>query len=396
MKATNLDNLNLRLSTGVLSAYDELVALRRTCHQRPELGFKETGTQKVVMQALEQAGIGATPIGGTGVTGLIQGKTPGKVLLLRGDMDALPIEEENDLPYKSRNPGVMHACGHDAHVAMLITVARLVAARGLEKGTIKLMFQPGEEGQGGAKALIEAGILEDPKVDGALALHVWAPSPTGQVVTLSGPAAASVDGFKITIKGKGTHAAMPESGVNPITIAAQIVSAQTSLTSNLPATDPAILSFTAIRGGSAFNVIPDTAEILGTFRTFSKSLRAHIRNDLIDLASTRAEALGGTAIYESLAESMPTVNDPQMTLIAKEAAAAVVGPERVIEGAPLMVSEDFGEVLDQVPGSLVLLGCGAPGGGTVFPHHHPRFNIDERVLPIGVQLALEFIDRFEF
>jgi amidohydrolase len=328
---------------------------------------------------------------------MIRGREPGKVLLIRADMDALPITEENEVPFKSENDGVMHACGHDAHVAMLITAARLIAKRGLKKGAVKLMFQPAEEGEGGAVKMIEAGILEDPEVDAALAFHVWTPNQIGDIIALGGPVAASVDGFKITIRGKGTHAAMPESGIDPIIIASHIVTAaQTLITRRISPTDPALLSFTTIHGGSAFNIIPEQVEMLGTFRTFTVPVRERLRSELQELASSIARSFGGSATYESLGYNVPTINDSQFASLVRKAAEGIVGQERVMEGAPLMVSEDFGEVLAKVPGALVLLGCGNKEIGADFPHHHPRFSIDERVLPIGVELALECVKQFEF
>ncbi|MCP4196963.1 MAG: amidohydrolase [Proteobacteria bacterium] len=397
MERKNSESLGVRLSDDVQEVVDELTDLRRLVHRYPELAHQEERTQRVVIDNLTAVGIGVRPFAGTGVVGMIRGREPGKVLLLRADMDALPITEENDVSYKNENPGVMHACGHDAHVAMLVVAARLIAKRGLKKGAVKLMFQPAEEGEGGAVKMLEAGILEDPKVDAAIAFHVWAPNPVGEVIVHSGPVAASIDGFKITVQGKGTHAAMPESGIDPIVIASHIVSAaQTLITRRTSPTDLALLSFTSIHGGSAFNIIPERVEMLGTFRTFKEAVRERLCAELPELASTIARSFGGHASYESLGYSVSTINDPHMASLVRQAAAGLLGQDRVLEGAPLMVSEDFGEVLDKVPGALVLLGCGNKELGADFPHHHPRFSIDERVLPIGVELFLECVKRFEF
>jgi amidohydrolase len=389
--------MGVRLSDDVKAVANELTMLRRLVHRHPELAHQEERTQRIVIDRLTEAGIGARPFAGTGVEGLIRGRESGKVLLLRADMDALPITEENDVSYKSENEGVMHACGHDAHVAMLVTAARLIAKRGLKKGAVKLMFQPAEEGEGGAVKMLEAGILEDPKVDAALAFHVWTPSQVGDITALGGPVAASVDGFKITVHGKGTHAAMPESGIDPVVIASHIVTAaQTLITRRISPIDPALLSFTSIHGGSAFNIIPEKVEMLGTFRTFDVGVRERLSAELQELVSSIARSFGGRATYESLGYNGPTINDSQFASLVRKAAGGIVGEERVMEGAPLMVSEDFGEVLAKVPGALVLLGCGNKEIGADFPHHHPRFSIDERVLPIGVELFLECIKQFEF
>ncbi len=397
MDQKKTDALEIRLSDDVKAVTDELTDLRRLVHRHPELAHREERTQRIVIDKLTEVGIGARPFAGTGVEGMIRGRESGKVLLVRADMDALPITEENDVSYKSETPGVMHACGHDAHVAMLVTAARLLAKRGLKKGAVKFMFQPAEEGEGGAVKMLQAGILEDPKVDGALAFHVWAPNQVGEIIALGGPIAASVDGFKITVQGKGTHAAMPESGIDPIIIASQIITAaQTLITRRISPTDPALLSFTSVHGGSAFNIIPDKVEMLGTFRAFTVPVREQLAAELQALASSIAGSYGGSATYESLGYNGPTINDPQFAAMVRKAAGGIVGEERVMEGTPLMVSEDFGEVLNRVPGALVLLGSGNQEIGADFPHHHPRFDIDEQVLAIGVELFLECINQFEF
>ncbi len=395
MGIKTLEALGIGISDDVARVQAELTELRRLFHQRPELGNAEEQTQRLILEKLADNGIEAKPLGGTGVVGLIQGKKPGKVLLLRADMDALPIEEETSLAYKSENKGVMHACGHDAHMAMLITTAQILAERGLERGTVKLMFQPAEEGLGGALKMIGDGILEDPKVDAALAFHVWITHALGNVVARDGPVAAGVNGFKITIRGKGTHAAMPENGVDPIAIAAQIITtAQSLVTRRFGPLEPVLLSFTSVHGGSAFNVIPETAEILGTFRSFDKRIKEQLQNDIKVLASSIAGSFGGNAEYTSLVENIPVLNDPKIASLVRTAAAQVVGRERIKESDPLMVSEDFGEVIHAVPGALVLLGCGNPQSGTDHPHHHACFNIDERVLPIGVEIGLGVVERF--
>ncbi|MCP4601169.1 MAG: amidohydrolase [Proteobacteria bacterium] len=397
MDILDFESLDIRFSSDVVHATDKLIELRRDLHRHPELGNEETRTQRIVLEWLKKEGINARPLGGTGVVGLLEGKRPGKVLLLRADMDALPIAEENDLPFCSERPGIMHACGHDAHTAMLLVLAHLLAGQGIEKGAVKFMFQPAEEGEGGALKMINDGVLQNPKVDACLTFHVWAPYEIGQVSVLDGPQAASIDGFKIRIIGKGTHAAMPESGVDPIHIAAQIItSAQSIITRCIPPLESAVLSFTAINAGSVFNVIPEQADILGTFRTYDEKVRKDLRSALKELSSTIARSWGGKAEYESLVENVSTTNDPAIASLVREAAGRVVGMERIISHPPLMVGEDIGEVQKRIPGALALLGCGNPNIGADFPHHHPRFNIDERVLPIGVEIGLRFVEQFPF
>ena len=395
MAFKGMESLGIQLSDDVARVMDSLTELRRELHQHPELPHREEATQRLILDRLTKAGIDAKPVAETGVVGLIQGETPGRTILLRADMDALPITEENDVPYRSKNQGVMHACGHDAHVAMLITAARLIAKKGIKEGAVKLVFQPAEEEAGGARQMIDEGILEDPKVDGASAFHVWSQYPVGEVVARSGPVAASVDGFKITIHGKGTHAALPESGVDPIAIAAQIInSCQYLVTRRISPMDAALLSFTAINAGTAFNVIPDKAEIKGTFRTFDDQVRTRLSAQIAQVASAISNTMGGSSDYESFAGTLPVVNDPNMAAMVREVAARVVGENNVTRRRPLMVGEDVSEIFAHVPGTLILLGCGNSEIEADFPHHHPRFNIDERVLPIGVEMALGCVKQF--
>ncbi|MCP4677228.1 MAG: amidohydrolase [Deltaproteobacteria bacterium] len=391
----DLESLNVVLSDAVARAADEVLEIRRDLHRHPELGNEETRTQQVVLDRLAAIGVEARPMAGTGVVGLVRGKKPGKVLIVRADMDALPIAEENDVSYRSENPGVMHACGHDSHTAMLLVLARLLAEEGIEKGACKLVFQPAEEGCGGALKMLEEGVLENPGVDASIAFHVWTPYEIGRVAAVDGPIAASVDGFKITVIGKGAHAARPEEGIDPVSIAAQIiVAAQALVTRCVSALDPAVLSFTALNAGSAFNIIPDRAEILGTFRTFDNNVRETIRTGLEEIASSIARSFGGGAHYESLVENIPTLNDPVMAALAREVAAEVVGSERIVTPSPLMVGEDIGEIHAKVPGALVMLGCGNSEIGADRPHHHPHFNIDERVMPLGVEIGLRMVRKF--
>jgi amidohydrolase len=383
-----IESLGLNLSRDVAAAAEDVVALRRAIHRRPELSFKELATQKLVLDTLTKWGIEAKPMAGTGVVGLIRGEKPGPVLLLRADMDALPIDETCPVPWKSEVQGVMHACGHDAHTAIVLTAARIIAERGLASGAVKLMFQPAEEGEGGAISMVEAGVLKDPTVDAAIGFHVWTGYDIGEVVANPGPVAASVDGFKISVHGKGTHAATPEEGVDPMAIAAQIVTvAQSLITRRKSPRDPAVLSFTQINGGKAFNIIPDRAEILGTFRTYDNGVRNRLKADLENLARAMAEPFGASATYETFTENMPVVNDEETSALVREAACQVVGASRLITPPPLMVGEDFGEVIDRVPGTFAVLGCRSSDPNTHHPHHHPSFNIDERVLLIGVEIA---------
>jgi len=395
MSKADLEGSRLALSDDVSAVFDSMVATRRDLHAHPEVARREERTQGVVLERLTAAGIPANPLGGTGVVGLIDGARSGKVVLLRADMDALPIAEENDVPYRSRSEGVMHACGHDAHVALLLGVAEILARRGLGQGAVKLMFQPAEEGAGGARTMIEAGVLEDPTPDAALAFHVWSGIPFGRVAAVDGPILAGLVGFEMIVTGKGTHAAMPELGVDPVAVAAQIITnAQTLVTRHVSPADPAVLSFTAIHGGEAFNVIPEQVTVKGTIRAFDDAVRTRLRDGLIELARGLAAVAGARVEFELFEDLTPTVNDPAVTAVAREAAIAVVGADRLIAPRPQLVSEDFALVLDRVPGAMVLLGAGNPDLGAAFPHHHPRFEIDERALAVGAEIALGFVARF--
>lgn len=389
----DLADLGVPFSADVVDNYAEAVRIRRDLHQHPELGGGEKRTTEIVRETLKSIGVKSVDAARTGVVGLIEGEKPGKVLLLRADMDALPVFEETDLPYKSKTDGVMHACGHDAHTAMLLVLAKIIQKRGLKKGTVKLMFQPAEEGGDGAAEMIREGVLDNPKVDAALAFHVWTPYALGEIVSLSGAQAASVDGFRLTVYGKGAHGARPEEGIDPILIASQLVTAaQSIVTRRIRAVDPAVLSITAMNGGCAFNIIPEKVELLGTFRAFDEKVRREIRESLVCLARSLAEFHGGRIEYETLVTNAPVINDAALARRLQALFQDLVGKPRRREPKPLMVGEDFGEIVQRVPGALVLLGAGNPEIGADFAHHHPRFKIDERVMAIGLELGLRTVE----
>lgn len=394
MSPGNLDDLGVAVSPPVRAAFDDLVALRRELHRHPELSNQENRAQQFVLNHLASSGIAARPLGNTGVGAIIRGPRPGRVLLLRADLDALPITEETGTSYCSENPGVMHACGHDAHTAMLLTTAKLLANRGIESGAVKLLFQPAEEFGNGAQQMIDAGILADPTVDASFTLHVWSEYGIGHVVALDGPAMASLVEFRVVVQGKGVHAASPEKGIDPIFAACQIVTAAQSLVSRRTSPhDVAVLSFTSFSAGSTFNVIPDQAVLLGTIRAFREEIRDAIKEGLVRLCVAVAESMGAVATVEFVEENDPVVNDPAMAALARAVATEVVGPGHIISPHPLMPGEDISLIHKRVPGVIAFLGCGAADGSS-FPHHHPRFDIDERVLPIGVEIATRFVARF--
>ncbi len=380
------------------SLADAAVADRRTIHRRPELAYQERETAALVASRLRQIGIPVrTGVAGTGVIGLIEGGRPGRTVLLRADMDALPIQEESDLAYASATPGVMHACGHDAHTAILLAVSRLLAERRDEiPGNVKLMFQPAEEGGAGALRMIEEGVLEDPAVDAAFMLHVSHQHAVGTVATAPGPILAGANSFTITIDGRGGHASRPHQAVDPVVAAAQVVTAlQTLVSREAPPTEAAVLTLGRLSSGTAANVIPDRAELQGTIRAYHDGLMREMERRLEEIASGVARALRAEARVDVHMRYPPTVNDPAMAELLAGAARAELGPGAVLEAEPEMAAEDFSFVLQRVPGAMLRLGVRSPGWPEPRPVHTARFELDEAALPIGIavmaRVALEFL-----
>ena len=373
-----------------------LVADRRHLHEHPELGMQETETAKFVAARLEQLGLDdiRTGIANTGVTALIRGTNPdgpgaGKVVMLRADMDALPIEEANDVEYRSQNPGVMHACGHDAHTAIQMGVARmLMAKRDQFAGTVKVLFQPCEEAPpGGARFMIEQGVLQDPDVTASFAIHMANSMPVGKVGTRAGAQQAASDLFTITVQGKGGHGAAPHTTVDPIVIGSQIVVALQTLVSR--ETDPlasVVVTVGTFQAGSAPNVIPDTVVMTGTVRTLDQAIREHTAERLGTLVEGVAKAMGGSATLDYQWGYPALVNDTDMAQLVLETGAEVVGRENVIVIPPSMPGEDMSYFLNEVPGCMFVVGSMNEDKGFVWGHHHPRFDIDEQSMAIGVEM----------
>jgi amidohydrolase len=367
-----------------------VIADRRHLHAHPELAFQEYETAKFVAARLESLGLEdiRTGVGGTGVTALIRGgRGRGKVVMVRADMDALPILEENEVDYKSTSPGVMHACGHDAHSAMLLGLARLLNERkGEFAGTVKVLFQPAEEvPPGGAIAMIRDGALEDPHVDAVLGMHVSSETPAGQIAIRAGAGSASSDRFRITIKGKGGHAASPHQAVDPVVIGSQIVTAFQTLVSRT--TDPvksAVVSTTAFLAGEAFNVIPDTAELRGTVRTLDPEVRELMQERLTALATGIASAAGGEAVVDYRRGYPGIVNDPDMTVLVRQAAVEAVGAANVIDSPLSLGGEDFSYFTLERPGCFFNVGTRNEQRGITWGHHHPRLDVEEEGLGAGI------------
>jgi amidohydrolase len=377
-----------------------VVADRRHLHQHPELGFQEFETAKFVAERLQSLGVEdiRTGIAVTGVIGLIRGTKPGagKVVLLRADMDALPIQEENEVDYKSTVPGKMHACGHDAHTAGLLGVARLLMDRRDQfSGTVKLLFQPAEEGGGGALVMINKGVMDDPRVDAAFGLHVDQNEPVGTISLRAGDCSAAADRFGITIKGRGGHGANPHEAVDPIAVGAQIVTAlQAIVDREVDPVDPAVVTVGAFLAGEAANVIPDTAELRGTLRSFNPDVRAQIATRTEEIARGIAKAMRADIEFV-LAPGYPSIiNDPEMTELVRQIACEVVGEEKVLETPLQMGAEDFSYFVQLVPGAFFQVGSKNVERGLVWGHHHPKFDLDEEFMVYGMETMVRTAIRY--
>lgn len=369
---------------------ESVIATRRDLHAHPEIAFQETRTAGIVAQRLAELGFEVqTGVGKTGVVGVMDGARAGHTLLLRFDMDALPIQEMVDVPFRSRNDGLMHACGHDAHTAVGLGVAEMLAARRSEwGGTAKFVFQPAEEIVAGARAMIRDGALENPRPDRALSLHIFSTLPVGVVAMTDGPTMAGSGGFTVSVHGRGAHGAMPHEGADPIVGAAHIITALQSIVSrNVDPMDQAVVTVGYVRGGTAHNIIPDVVEFGGTTRAFSEAVGRLLNERIQEIVGHTARALGLEAtVTFSDASTPPLVNDPAMAEIVRRHARRLVGDSRVVSDFRLMGAEDAALFLQAVPGAFVFVGAGNPDKGITEPHHSPRFQIDEDALPLAMAL----------
>lgn len=384
------------LAARVAELSAELVACRRDFHRWPELSFREVHTAARIASELQAMGLEVqTGVAKTGVVGLLRGgrasSADAKTLLLRADIDALPLDEQNDVSYRSRNPGVMHACGHDAHMAMLLTAIRILAEqRESLAGNLKFVFQPAEEGPGGADLMIAEGVLDAPRVDAAIGFHIWNDLPVGVIGVRPGPLMASSDEFEIVIEGQGTHAADPHLGVDAVVVAAHVLTALQSIVSRqVSPLDSAVLSVGKIVSGSAHNVIAQTAHMSGTVRTFNEELRATMPGRIERLIEGVAAAFGAKARLDYRYQYPVLVNAPELTTLVRRAAERSVGFERVITAEATMGAEDMAYFQREVPGCYFLIGSANPDKGCDKPHHHPQFDIDEDAMPLGVQVIVQ-------
>ena len=386
---------NLRAEAEALAA--ELTAWRRDLHAHPELAFEEHRTAGIVAAVLGELGCEVrTGVGQTGVIGLISGGKPGPTVMLRVDMDALPIREISDAPYVSQVAGVMHACGHDGHVAIGLGAATLLARHAAElPGQVLMLFQPAEEGLGGARAVIADRVLEDFSPAAAFGLHLWNTMPLGRVTAQAGPLMAASDVLRIVIHGRGGHGALPHEAVDAIAVTGQVLSAlQTIVSRNVNPQETAVLTIGTVHGGTKYNVIAETVEMEGTIRTFSAAVRETVVTRLTVLLDGVTAGFGARYTLEILDVTRAVVNDGAMAEIAAESANQVVGPTNVVWQPPFMVSEDFSEYAERLPACFMLLGSGNPGLGLSAPHHSPRFDFDEDALPLGAALMAATAARF--
>ena len=363
-----------------------LISHRRELHASPELSFKEDETARYIAERLDALGVDSLTrgVGGTGVVAEIRGERPGRSVMVRADMDGLPLTETADASFRSTRAGVMHACGHDVHMAIALELARWLAGRRHElPGMVRFAFQPAEEQAGGAKAMIDAGVLDG--IDRVVGLHVWSPLPTGQVAVPHGLVMASADMFTLTIRGKGGHGAQPHLTIDAVVVAAEVVTAlQTLVSRETSPVAPVVITLGSLHGGTAANIVAGEVVIQGTLRTFDAELRRHLLTRIAQVAEGIAGAMRGRSEFRHDSGTPPVINDPAIATLVSEAASSVVGQEAVVPLEPLMVAEDFAYFLEARPGCFFLLG-GAPDGPPVV-HHTPEFRIDERCLPIGFQV----------
>ena len=371
------------------------VSMRREFHKYPEAGMKEFRTQKRVMEELTKMGVKNYPCAGTGVVGIIQGKGEGKTVALRADMDALEVFEENDVDYKSTTEGVMHACGHDAHTAGLLTAAKVLNdLKGEFDGKVKLLFQPGEEVAQGALAMIKEGVMEG--VDGIFGLHIWNECEVGKVSVEAGPRMASANMFKIYVTGKGGHGSLPHQTVDAVMVSsAMVMNLQSIVSREISPLDPAVVSVGMIKSGTRWNVIAGDAYMEGTTRCFSKEVNDGFEDQINRVVDMTAKAYRAEARVEYTKMVAPTINDEELSKVAAGSVRTLLGEEGLVSYEKTTGGEDFGFFSDYAPSVFAFVGSKNEEKLECFPHHHPKFNIDEDSLEVAaglyVQFALDFL-----
>ena len=402
-----------KLDKDYASIEEKVIEWRRYFHEHPELSNREFETAKKIAAHLESLGIEVqTEVGHTGVVGVLKGNKPGKVVALRADMDALPVTERNDLPFKSnvtseylgQEVGVMHACGHDTHVAILMGVAEIMSKHKNDiKGTVKFIFQPAEEGpppgeEGGAALMIKEGVLQNPDVDAIFGLHINSQTPVGKIRYKSGGTMAAAQRFQIDVKGKQSHGSQPWSGVDPILISAKIIDGlQTIISREMELTnEAAVITVGKITSGVRNNIIPETAEIVGTIRTLDYDMQKQLNRRMKEMVKSIAEAYGGEATVEISDGTAITYNNPELTAQMVPTMEAVAGKENIVVAKAVTGAEDFSFYSEKVPGLFFFLGGMAPGTTESYPHHTPDFLIDDSGLLLGVktltQMSFDYLN----
>ena len=396
--ASTVNLKNVRLEIRALQP--QLVEWRRQIHQKPELGFQEKITAEFISQKLQNWGIEhQVGIAQTGIVAIIKGEksTHGKVLAIRADMDALPIQELNEVPYCSQRDGIMHACGHDGHTAIAIGTAYYLHQHRQDlNGTVKIIFQPAEEGPGGAKPMIVAGVLNNPDVDAIIGLHLWNNLPLGTVGVRPGALMAAVELFRCTIFGKGGHGAIPHQTVDSLVVAAQIVSAlQTIVSRNINPLDSAVVTVGELHAGTAVNVIADTAKMGGTVRYFNPDLAGFFKERIEKIIAGICQSHGANYDLDYIHLYPPVINDAEIAALVRSVAQEVIEiPIGVFSECQTMGGEDMSFFLQEVPGCYFFLGSANAEKKLDYPHHHPRFDFDETALPMGVEMFVRCVEKF--
>lgn len=393
----NIDYLST-VREEIRSLQIELVNWRRQIHQKPELGFQEQITAAFIHQQLTDWGIPhQTGVAKTGLVAVVEGRQPGPVLAIRADMDALPIQELNEVPYRSQHDGKMHACGHDGHVAIALGAAYyLNQHREAFAGTVKFIFQPAEEGPGGAKPMIEAGVLSNPEVDAVIGLHLWNNLPLGQIGVRTGPLMAATEFFHCKIQGRGGHGAIPHQTVDSIVVGAQVVNAiQTIVSRNINPLESAVVTLGEFKAGSAVNVIADSAYLSGTVRYFNPTYYDLIPQRLEQIIAGVCQSHGASYDLDYRRLYPPVVNDADIADLVRSVALSVVEtPVGVVPDCRTMGGEDMSFFLEEKPGCYFFLGAANAARDLAYPHHHPRFDFDETALGIGVEMFVRCVEKF--
>jgi hippurate hydrolase len=370
---------------------EAIVTVRRDIHAHPELGFQERRTSELIVRLLTEWGIPVHQgLGTTGVVGIIMNGSSRRAIGLRADMDALPMTEHNTFTHRSVEPGKMHACGHDGHTAMLLAAAKYLATHRDFDGTVYLVFQPAEEGGGGAREMMKDGLFARFPMDAIFGIHNWPGIAVGQFALRSGPVFASSNEFRITIRGKGSHAAMPHNGIDPVPVACQMVQTfQTIITRNKRPTDAGVISVTMIHAGEATNVVPDACEIRGTVRTFTLEVLDLIERRMRQIAESTCQAFDARCEFEFRRKYPPTINHEKETQFARSLLSTLVGEQNVVEFEPTMGAEDFSFYLLEKPGCYFLIGNG-DGGHRIDGHgdgpcmlHNPSYDFNDKLIPVG-------------